>query len=148
MGLCVLTGISLVFLRIGKCVQAVCHPSNSESVPRPRPKAGRLCFLNRKCVPGQPGISRVTVSGWTEKQRRCASPHIIGSQENQAPFPLLSYSRLWCLVMFVLPSFILAQDSRVTFQNRTTELQQTGLHGLGVRVFSVNQSSNSHSTIS
>lgn len=89
------------------------------------------------------------VSGWTEKQRRHTSPYIIGSQENQASFSLLPYSLdSNVVVKFVLPSFVIFSASRVTFQNRTTKLQQSGLDGLDVIIFSVNQSSNSHSTFS
>lgn len=58
------------------------------------------------------------------------------------PYPLGSD----VVVEFVLPLFVLSSASSVTFQNRTTKLQQSGLDGLDVMIFSVNQSSNAHST--
>lgn len=48
----ILTEINLVFLKIVKHAQWMCHPSKSESVPRLGPKSGCIRILNRKYIPG------------------------------------------------------------------------------------------------
>lgn len=58
----VLTEINLVFLKIMKHAQWMCHPSKSESVPRPGPKSGCIRILNRKYIPGQSNISKLVVN--------------------------------------------------------------------------------------
>lgn len=70
MRLRVLTEINLVFLKTVKHAQWMCHPSKSESVPRPEPKSGCTGFLNRKYIPGQPKISKLAVNASGKRGRR------------------------------------------------------------------------------
>lgn len=108
----------------------MCHPSNSDSVPRPGPKAACLRFLNRKCIPGPPGIS---VGQWVDgeaEETHKSVHHRFPGKSCILPSSSLS-SWFWCCCR-VCPStvcFILGFQRHLPKQNHKIATEWTGWPG-------------------